>query len=99
MGEVKHACRKDTKYPLKIGIRKEKLTPDHILFFDNAGGVHQEHQSRIFEYGYSTKTGTQNGFGLYLCRQILRLYNGDLEYQDVTIDGCKGAGFVMIFPK
>ncbi|MEW6259411.1 MAG: ATP-binding protein [Thermodesulfobacteriota bacterium] len=90
----------DAGKDVTVGLEKSSDdTFERVIYFDNLGGVPQEHRAKIFEYGYSARAGGQRGFGLYLCRMILGLYGGDLSYQDHTHDGQSGAGFIMSFPK
>ncbi|MFU8790197.1 MAG: sensor histidine kinase, partial [Methylobacter sp.] len=44
----------------------------HITIADNAGGIKVRPVNRIFQLGFSTKTGAKSGIGLYVARKIIK---------------------------
>jgi ABC-type nitrate/sulfonate/bicarbonate transport system substrate-binding protein/nitrogen-specific signal transduction histidine kinase len=62
---------------------------------DNGGGVEPLHLKRIFDLGYSAKTGVSSGLGLYIARKIIReQFHGTLTARATP----KGICFKMRFP-
>jgi two-component system, OmpR family, phosphate regulon sensor histidine kinase PhoR len=67
---------------------------------DQGTGIPQEHLSRIFEKFYRVETGltrkTQGtGLGLYICRNIINSYGGDIRAESVPNEG---STFVIQLP-
>ncbi|MFW9919262.1 MAG: sensor histidine kinase [Candidatus Thorarchaeota archaeon] len=60
---------------------------------DDGPGISSSVRDRIFERGVSTTGG---GYGLYLCREVLRIVDGSIELKE-SMKG-KGAGFVISLP-
>ncbi|MCD9022077.1 ATP-binding protein [Cohnella silvisoli] len=48
---------------------------------DNGVGIPPEAEDRIFEVGFSTKNGTEGGFGLALVKQAVQQLNGYITFQ------------------
>jgi two-component system sensor histidine kinase FlrB len=65
-----------------------------IAVRDTGPGISQENLERIFEPGFSTRSGSP-GLGLAVCRKIIEQHGGTLEVSSRA--GC-GASFTMIFP-
>ena len=47
----------------------------------------QENISRMFNKGFSTKSDSNRGYGLYNVRKILRKYGGEIEVFNEMVDG------------
>ena len=67
-----------------------------ITVTDTGPGISNRIGSRIFEPGFTTKTGTGSGLGLYTALGIARQHHGDLELVP-TADGT-GACFRLTVP-
>ena len=73
---------KDRKY-IQIGVDKK----DNIIIIsikDNAGGIRQEHITRVFEPYFTTKEkGKGTGLGLYMSKKVLNeVLNGDISVKN-----------------
>jgi GAF domain-containing protein len=62
---------------------------------DNGPGVPEQFHERIFEPGFTTKTGTSRGLGLAIVRDIVESYSGSISL-DPGIE--KGARIVIRVP-
>lgn len=67
-----------------------------LLVEDNGSGISSEEISNIFEEGFSTKHGKNQGIGLYLVKQIVNNGNGVI---DVESDLNEGTTFVVTFER
>ncbi|MHA1929598.1 MAG: PAS domain S-box protein [Candidatus Thorarchaeota archaeon] len=65
-----------------------------IVFSDNGPGIQKEIRERLFQKGVSTSGG---GYGLYLSRAILNIYNSSIELLP-SIEG-EGAKFRILIPQ
>jgi two-component system, CitB family, sensor kinase len=73
------------------------LGNDLVFELDDAGsGVEERDYERIFEMGYSTKTGEGFGTGLYLVDHVLKKMGGSIN---VSRSDLGGAAFTVIIPK
>jgi signal transduction histidine kinase len=61
---------------------------------DTGPGISPEHLSRIFEPGFSTRSGSP-GLGLAVCRKIVEQHGGTIEVANLS---GRGAKFSMTFP-
>ncbi len=66
----------------------------HILVEDNGCGIPEEKLSSIFDKGYSSKSSTGRGFGLYLVKQIVDKGDGIIQV-DSIVD--RGTSFTITF--
>ncbi len=66
-----------------------------IQFADNGGGIPEEKKHNIFEAFMTTKEKTGMGLGLYIAKNIISTYDGE-----ITVDSEKGKGttFIITFP-
>jgi len=84
------AINKDSKIIIKIK--------------DNAGGIEDDHITRVFEPYFTTKEESKGtGIGLYMCSEIITKHmHGQIfvENKEYTYRGmlCKGAEFTIILP-
>ena len=62
---------------------------------DNGVGLAQESLKKIFEIGFSTKSG-YSGFGLHDCANFVRSYHGEISVDSKGID--QGFSLKMRFP-
>jgi len=52
---------------------------------DNAGGIPQEHQAKIFELFYTTKPpGKGTGLGLPISQNVVRSLGGEITFESKT---------------
>jgi K+-sensing histidine kinase KdpD len=65
-----------------------------IRFHDDGPGVSAAIRNRIFERGASSRAG--GGYGLYLCREVLRIISGSISFVDSP--NTRGACFVITIP-
>jgi signal transduction histidine kinase len=65
-----------------------------IVFEDQGAGIEAEHLARIFEPGFTTKTGSP-GLGLSLCKTVMEQHEGAISVQ--TVLG-RGTSFTLLFP-
>ncbi|WP_211531360.1 hybrid sensor histidine kinase/response regulator [Methanocalculus chunghsingensis] len=63
-----------------------------IIWEDNGAGIQADQKNQIFERGF----GTNTGFGLFLCREILAITG--ITIREAGVDG-QGARFEMIVPE
>lgn len=76
-------CREDRRFPVRIA------------FSDSGPGIHTKHLEKIFEPMYTTKPqGT--GMGLYICRELLALMDGQIRIEQTAI--LIGTTFVVELP-
>lgn len=59
----------------------------NILVEDNGCGIEEEDLSRIFNYGYSSKSGTGRGIGLFLVKQIVDKGQGKIHVDSKVGNG------------
>lgn len=65
-----------------------------ILVEDNGDGIDDDIKDDIFKKGYSTKTTSTRGMGLYLVNQIIEKANGTIK---VESEKGKGTSFIITF--
>lgn len=63
---------------------------------DKGAGIAEDDQKRIFEKGYTSKTESGHGYGLFLVKSILQDLNGHINLEN-TEDG--GTRFIVYLPK
>ena len=81
----------------RLSIKAHASSPGRfrIVVQDNGVGVSEEHLSRVFQYGFSTRSGSR-GFGLHWSANAAREMGGDLS---ASSDGPgRGATFVLDLP-
>ena len=71
---------------------------DDILFeIDDSGpGIPDGQEQYLFEKGFSSKTGSDRGYGLSTTRQLIALAGGELHAEESELGG---ACFVVSLPK
>jgi two-component system, NtrC family, sensor kinase len=74
------------------------MTPQlHMKFVDDGVGIREEHLSRIFEKGFTTKSSiTNSGIGLHWCANALNALGGQLRAE--SSGEHRGAIFHLILP-
>jgi signal transduction histidine kinase len=64
----------------KVGVEIKFQRGNYVFYvYNNGPKIKKEMQSLIFESGYTTKTGDQSGWGLYLTKKIVEKYKGEVE--------------------
>ncbi len=85
---------------LTVRLQREEAGAVLLYVTDTGPGVPVEHRQRIFEPGFSTRTGvtphTRRGQGLFVCRAILRRHGGEVTLHESNADA--GATFVCRLP-
>lgn len=66
-----------------------------IRIEDNGGGIPNEDQHRVLEYGFTTKKGRDAGIGLWFCDLYVRQRGGSMSF---TSEEGKGTVFEILFP-
>lgn len=71
---------------------------DDVLFeIDDSGpGIPAEHEQHLFERGFTSKTGSDRGYGLSTTRQLIVQAGGELHVEESELGG---ACFVVSLPK
>lgn len=73
------------------------LGDDLIIEVEDTGiGILEEIGDKIFELGYSTKSTTERGYGLYLVKEALEKLNGYITFSSTPK---KGTVFTAVIPK
>lgn len=62
---------------------------------DNGKGIPDAIQEQIFEKGFSTKQGTDRGYGLSIVEETVQELNGSIELQSSE----EGTTFTVYLPK
>ncbi len=60
-----------------------------IIVDDNGKGIPEQLQTKIFERGFSTKTGNSRGIGLDLIQRNIKLFAGKIELKSIVGQGTK----------
>ncbi|GIM45889.1 histidine kinase [Collibacillus ludicampi] len=66
-----------------------------IEVIDNGIGMNPDTQTKIFDYGFTTKGSHGQGIGLYLVKQFVDLLGGEIECESKVGEGTR---FVVILP-
>ena len=71
-----------------IMIKEVKITKTYTQFviIDNGDGIPEDKVDKIFELSYSTK-GENRGFGMYLCKTLLKEHGGSISVIDTGPQG------------
>ncbi|MCP4378183.1 MAG: HAMP domain-containing histidine kinase [bacterium] len=68
----------------------------HVQVCDNGDGIEAENLTRVFERGFSTKSGKASGIGLHWCANTFSVMHGRM-YAESDGPG-KGACLHLLFP-
>jgi signal transduction histidine kinase len=81
-----------------VTVANESANGDRILWqvHDNGVGIPAEHLTRIFEYGFTTKSDGSGGFGLHTAALAANLMAGSLNAH--SGGGGQGATFSLMLP-
>ncbi|MCB8943397.1 MAG: GAF domain-containing protein [Ardenticatenaceae bacterium] len=73
----------------KIWIATQRKTADtiEIIIRDSGAGIQPENIARIFDMGWSTKSGQGMGFGLFWAKDYLTGFGGDIQVESKWGDG------------
>lgn len=81
---IKNAYEADANYiKIDTSIHKNKV---EIKVIDNGKGMNPHNLKRIGEIFYTTKL-SGSGIGVNLCKEIISLHNGEIEYQSKEKEG------------
>jgi len=75
-----------------LSAKKDRIVID---FVDNGPGIHPSLKGKLFQKGVSE---TQGGFGLYLCRKIIEVYEGNISLLNNDVYK-KGTAFRIELPR
>ncbi len=90
---IRNTAQNILKIPI-VDIQVSRENGNAIIdFVDNGNGIPDDLKPNLFQKGITTNGG---GLGLYLTRQILRIYNGSIELMD-SREG-EGARFRIMLP-
>ncbi len=90
------ADKRDRKIRVWAEVDSEDSRYIAIHFQDNGCGMSPEIMTKIFNYGFTTKTpGKGSGLGLYMCKYILELHGGAIK---VKSRAGEGATFSLMLP-
>lgn len=81
-------CGDDVTVEISVNATDENIL---IEVSDNGPGIPEEIKPRLFEKGVSTNG---SGLGLYLVREVLKIYNGSIG----LLDNGHGASFLIALP-
>lgn len=90
--KVLKSTNNDKKIVLQATKDDSSLT---IRVFDNGSDISDSTRKRLFEFGFSTTSGS--GIGLYHARYLCEMYNGSITYQDLPYENLKKC-FVITLP-
>jgi len=78
--EAPHAVKSDSQLTLKLRTFNNRDTLN-IEIEDNGVGILPEHQDKLFEASFTTKSHENGtGLGLGISRRFIRSYGGDIEF-------------------
>ena len=82
----------------KISKKGEKFLK--LQFIDNGIGIDDVRKKEIFQIKKElSNNGKGMGFGLFLVRKLIRIYNGDIWVENkVKEDYTKGSKFILLIP-
>lgn len=69
-----------------------------ISVADNATGIPPEHRRRLFQAFYTTKGEQGTGVGLWMSRNIVQKYGGDLRFHSCSLPGKSGTCVSVFLP-
>lgn len=91
---LKESGVKNPMIKVDVSLEGERVV---IKFKDNGTGVPEAVRSQIFDKTFTTKaSGNGSGLGLYICKELIRGFNGDLTLSPAT--ATPGAEFVICLP-
>lgn len=93
----------DKKYELQVSLKKEtRSSKDYAMIEikDNGPGIPDDIKSKIFEFGFTTRTQTKNntvprGIGLHFSQASVNKYGGMIEFDSKAGNG---ATFKVLLP-
>ncbi|MDN7242795.1 sensor histidine kinase [Planococcus sp. N028] len=81
----------------RISLYFTDVGTDILLEIDDSGcGIPKESEAKVFKEGFSSKTGSDRGYGLSTIRRLALLAGGDLYLEESELGG---ACFVVSLPK
>jgi two-component system sensor histidine kinase ChiS len=97
LGNARRAVLEAAKSEKRIVVRSRRGENGalSILVEDNGIGIKPEHQARIFEHGFTTRSDG-HGFGLHASINAMRKLGGTLEFW--SLGEGQGATFMMTLP-
>ena len=75
----------DNMDPVRVRIRKENASSQHITVSDNGWGIPSDEQNMVFSYGFRGRQARQSdiaglGISLFLARKMLNLLNSEISF-------------------
>lgn len=83
------------KKKLRITLDEDKNNY-YFMVYNNGPAISRELQEKIYDKGFSTKNGNGDGMGLYIVKNIVEKYGGEIKLTSQEIEGTK---FVVTIPK
>jgi signal transduction histidine kinase len=78
-------------------VENEGETMLQMLIEDDGAGIPPEHLQHLFEPFFTTKKDVGTGLGLWLTKEIVDRYGGNIEVSS-RVDGAAGAAFCIVLP-
>jgi signal transduction histidine kinase len=77
------SIRRVGRKPARIDITAEAEARDRVRLSvtDNGAGLAAEQLTRIFQRGYTSKSGSQSGLGLHWCANTLKASGGSIRIE------------------
>ena len=68
---------------------------------DQGSGINDSMQNKIFDKGYTSKSGSNHGIGLHLVKQFVDQVNGTITVENIgeSPDNLSGSRFTLYIPK
>lgn len=67
----------------KVRVLIDKDETNNIFEIYNYGYINDQIRARIFEKGFSTKKGSHSGLGLYIVKQLVTNYHGNITAENI----------------
>lgn len=94
---VRNACEATDRRDAKVTASMEGREKDvRIVIADEGSGIAPEIQSKLFQFGLSTKGEGGNGMGLWLVRQLVHRHGGTIAVESTP---GQGSTFTVVWPR
>lgn len=91
-----HASSPGSTIHIRIHSVRDRI---HLVMADSGHGISRDHQARIFEPFFSTKTDSGTGLGLWVTKQIVEKHGGLIAVRSSTARDRHGTVFRLSFPQ